>query len=93
MAQQAESVKQKRAPTMGETIGIAVILMGAILAFWSNTQTRLALLEMNQRNADLDRGRIELKLDKINMKMDDKKDAINEINITTQQKISEIKIK
>ena len=90
MSYQSEIAKHKRTITIAEAIGFSVVVLGTVLAFWSNTQTRLALLELNQHNIELDRSRIELKLDKINMKIDDVKDVISEIKINAQVKMAQL---
>ena len=84
--QTENEIRQKKNLTISEAVGFSILLMGTVLAFWSNTQTRLALLELSQRNAESDRTRIEFKIDKMNLKIDDMKDGISEIRIIQKSK-------
>ena len=81
---ETQAKQAKRAVTIAEVIGFAILLLGTVLGFWSNTQTRLTVLEMQMKNSDADRSRIENKIDRINLKMDDMNDKVSEIKVITQ---------
>ena len=80
--------QNKRAVTIAEVIGFVIVIMGTVIGFWSNTQTRLTVLGMQMKNSDADRSRIENKIDRINLKMDDMNDKVSEIKVITQTRDS-----
>lgn len=86
MQTQNREMKQTRALTIAEGIGFAIVILGCVLGFWSNTQTRLTVLEMQMKSGDADRTRIELKIDKLGGKIDDVSDKVYEIKVITQGK-------
>lgn len=76
----------KRTITVGELVSACIIIVGAILVFWINTNVRLTALEV--QNKQQDELFIELKgaFEKVNNKLDRLSDGQNEIKITLQNK-------
>ncbi len=65
--------------TIGEAITLSFVIIGSGLIFWSNTLSRLSVLENNQRNGDIDRGRIEIKIDRLNDKLDKQNEKMDKM--------------
>jgi flagellar biosynthesis/type III secretory pathway M-ring protein FliF/YscJ len=80
-----DSLQNKKQVTIAQLIGFAITVVGSMLVFWSNTQTRLTVLEMQMKSSDIDRGRIENKIDRLNLKSDDMSDKLSEIKAIYQQ--------
>lgn len=70
---------ERRSITPGELLTASIVVVGAVLSFWINTHTRLALLEKRMDTAEASNTAINQKLDKL-------QDGINEIKVTLQNK-------
>lgn len=80
----------KRSITLGELIMAGFIVLGAVLAFWINTNVRLSLLE---KNGDIfQQNNAEMKVDmrqgfrELGAKVDQLSQGQNEIKIALQNK-------
>jgi hypothetical protein len=69
----------KRAITIGEVIGIVIILAGGFFAFWKNTDVRLTALEIRVAKQ-------EQISDKILEKLDVLQESVNDVKVTLQNK-------
>ena len=76
----------KRTITLGELITASVIVIGAILGFWINTNVRLSALEINKDTQAENYNEIKASFEKLSGKLDRLNDGQNEIKITLQNK-------
>ena len=78
--------KMSRSITLGQAIGFLITIISFIGTFYMSTQTRLTVLELKMENSNIDRDRIENKIDKMNQKMDESNDNVNEIKLILKDK-------
>ena len=76
----------KRGITLGELISTCIVLGGAILGFWINTNVRLSALEINQENER----NYHIELKEINKeiihKIDKIGDNVNELKVNKEDR-------
>lgn len=76
----------KRQVTVGELLGFAILVFGAILSFYVSTNTRLSALEINQRFQQENASDTKAAFKEIGGKLNELSKGQNEIKITLQNK-------
>ncbi len=76
----------KRSITLGELVMASLTVIGAILAFWINTNVRLSALEIKTKNAEDNYQETKASFKEIGEKLDKLNDGQNEIKVTLQNK-------
>jgi TolA-binding protein len=73
------AINIRRSVTLGEMIGMSIVLFGCVMSFWINTSVRLAALELNQKNTEVKYDQVQMQLNKMNDKIDKMSEALNHL--------------
>jgi len=76
----------KRGITLGELISACIVLVGAILGFWINTNVRLSALEISKQNQENNYTDTKASFKEIGSKLERLNDGQNEIKVILQNK-------
>lgn len=79
MSEQLIESKERRTVTYTELLGIAVIILGAVLMFWKTTDVRLSALEIRMNGTEQVNKQVVDKLDKV-------QEGINDVKLTLKDK-------
>ena len=71
--------KERKSVSIVELLGIAVLIIGAVLMFWKTTDIRLSALEIRMNEKERTDQQINDKLDKL-------QDGINDVRLTLKDK-------
>lgn len=76
----------KRSITLGELITACIVVIGALLSFWINTNVRLTALEISKNNMDNNYAETKATLREIRESLERLNEGQNEIKVTMQNK-------
>lgn len=84
--EQVQPSRSKRSVSLGEAIGFAITIFGALIAVYTQTQIRLTTLELRMTEKEKSDQVIVEQLDKLNSKLDKMQLDVFDIKLEVQKK-------